>query len=98
MKTVIRIVVVAFVIGAGIGIYFAAHKAGEREGFEAGRFAEHAYADDKGLADSCYEWATVYDKKKPGNTDHVEKYCDSMMKTARSWVGNKPMQGMAGIY
>lgn len=74
------------------------YHAGAKEGFEAGRFAEHEYVGGKGIADSCYEWAALYDKAKPGNTEHVEKSCDGMMATARSWVNDKPMEGMAGIY
>lgn len=71
---------------------------GVSKGFEGGRFAEHEYEGTKGIADACYQWATVYDEKKPGNTEHVEKSCDSIMATAKSYVGNRPMEGMGDIY
>ena len=67
--------------------YGFGHGAGKNEGFEAGRYAEHEYLETNALAETCDEWVTIYNAKKPGNNEHVEKSCDAIRRTAQSYVG-----------
>ena len=86
----ISIVLASAVIGAlcSVAALMVGHDTGKNEGFEAGRYAEHEYLETKALAQTCDDWVTIYNAKKPGNTDHVEKSCDAIRRTAQSYVGD----------
>jgi hypothetical protein len=90
--------VVCVLIIANLGVIaYTIHQDGAKDGFEAGRYAEHEYINTKHLADSCYDLYNVYKAKHGYDPPHFLKQCDGIMATAKSYV-HKPMQSMGDIY
>jgi hypothetical protein len=85
------LVFIGFMIALGAtiyGVWADGYKQGIKSGFDSGVFAEREYTGTKSIADACYDWARIYDAKKPGNNEHVERSCDGIMHTANSYLLN----------